>query len=683
MTAATADTAGLLGDALAAIDAGRFDAAREILERVLKLAPEHPDAVGLLALADLNAGRPRDAEQRALRALTLAPGNVQHAYTLGQALTAQGRHGEAASAYRRALAASPQSSAIHYALGLTLAAAGHLDAAATAFDRAAHLDPAFAAAEFQLGQALQRLGRLEEAASAYERGLAREPASLGPLVNLGAVLGLLGRHVEAEDVARRAIRLDPRRSEPYANLGKSLCEAGLNNNAVDAFERALAQGLRDAELLNDLGGALYNAGLAEQAVSRYREAVAADPGFHPVRSNMLLAMNYEMTDAAALRAAHREADRHSIPPAAVPRVRRGERLRIGYVSPDFRAHSVSFFIEPLLAQHDRRRVEAVCYAVNARQDGVTARLRRLADGWVEAAALSHEALAERVRADRIDVLVDLAGHTGGNRLPAFALRPAPVQMTWLGYPTVTGLRAIDYRITDAAVDPPHEDDAAADAERPLRLPASYFCYRPMTDAPAVAALPARSGDAPTFGSFNNLMKVSPRTLDLWAAVLQAVPRARLVLKNRALVDAVTRIRIAERFAARGVDPARLVMTGWEAESARHLDWYNRIDIALDTFPYNGATTTCEALWMGVPVASLAGATHASRMGASILGAAGLPDWVARDEAGLIALCTRWASDLDALAALRAGLRERLLASPLMDEAAFARDYEALVERAAR
>jgi predicted O-linked N-acetylglucosamine transferase (SPINDLY family) len=683
MTTAAADAAGLLGDALAAIGAGRFEAAREKLERVLRLVPEHPDAVGLLAVADLNAGRVQDAEQRALRALTLAPGNVQHAYTLGQALAAQGRHGEAASAYRRALAGSPQTSAIHYALGLTLAAAGHLDAAATAFDRAAHLDPAFAAAEFQLGQSLQQLGRLEEAASAYERGLAREPTSLGPLINLGAVLGLLGRHGEAEEVARRAIRLDPRRPEPYANLGKSLCEAGFNNDAIDAFERAIALGLRDAGVLNDLGGALYNAGLAAQAVARYREAADLDPDFHPVRSNMLLAMNYEATDAAALHRAHREADRHPAPRSAARLARRGERLRIGYVSPDFRAHSVSFFAEPLLARHDRRRVEVVCYAVNARQDGVTARLRLLADLWVDAAGLSHEALAERVRADRVDVLVDLAGHTGGNRLPAFALRPAPVQMSWLGYPTVTGLRAIDYRLTDAVVDPPEEDGTALDAERPLRLPASYFCYRPLADAPAVGPLPARSGEGPTFGSFNNLMKVSPRTLDLWAAVLHAVPRSRLVIKNRALVDPVTRMRIAERFAARDVGPERLVLTGWEADSARHLDWYNRVDIALDTFPYNGATTTCEALWMGVPVASLAGGTHASRMGASILGAAGLADWVARSEAELVALCVRRAGELDALAALRAGLREQLRATPLLDEPAFARAFEALIEGAAR
>lgn len=670
--------ADILNGALRDLGAGRVEQARASLERALAAVPDHPDAIGLLAVADLDAGEHASAEQRALRALSLAPRNPQHAYTLGRSLDAQGRYAEAASAFRRALSVAPQSAELHLALGLALANGGHLDAAVASLDRAAQLDPGTASIEFQLAAVLQRAGRLEEAVSAYERGLVREPAAVPALVNLGAVLGLLSRNGEAERVSRRALALDPRRPEAHVNLGRALGAIGFQNEAVECLERAIALGLRDAPLLNDLGGALYNAGLAARAIERYREAVAADPTYSVVRSNLLLAMNYEETDPAVLLAAHREADR--VPRAPAPIRHRGTRLRIGYVSPDFRAHSVAFFIEPILERSDRARIETFCYHVHPTRDRYTERMRSHAGTWVDAHALSDATLAERIRADGIDVLVDLAGHTGGNRLPLFAQRPAPVQATYLGYPTTTGLAAIDYRVTDAFVDPPGEP--VASTELPLRLPGSYFCYRALPETPQVGALPAREAGQVTFGSFNNLVKVSPETLDLWAAVLAAVPGARLVLKNRSLVDPLTRMRIADRLAARGVEAGRVFMTGWEEETDRHLDWYNRVDIALDTFPYNGATTTCEALWMGVPVASLSGRTHASRMGRSILTAAGMPDWVASDRAAFTALCVRWAEDLEALADLRAGLRARMAASPLMDEPAFVRAFESLLAGAA-
>jgi predicted O-linked N-acetylglucosamine transferase (SPINDLY family) len=273
----------------------------------------------------------------------------------------------------------------------------------------------------------------------------------------------------------------------------------------------------------------------------------------------------------------------------------------------------------------------------------------------------------------------VAGHTGGARLGVFVRRAAPVQVTFLGYPTATGIDVMDYRVTDARVDPPGADDAGPEA--PLRLPHSYFCYRPPADAPPVGPLPAPGAGHVTFGSFNNLAKASAATLDLWAAVLRAVPASRLVLKNRSLVDSVTRMRIAERLDARGVDPARLAMSGWEAATHSHLAWYHRVDVALDSFPYNGATTTCEAMWMGVPVVSLTGATHAARMGCSILAAAGAADLAVESPAAFVDRCVALVADLPALAARRAALRATLAASPLLDEEPYVRELERLYRSA--
>jgi predicted O-linked N-acetylglucosamine transferase (SPINDLY family) len=328
----------------------------------------------------------------------------------------------------------------------------------------------------------------------------------------------------------------------------------------------------------------------------------------------------------------------------------------------------------VLEHYDRERFEVHCYATNGAVDEVSERLRARVDGWVQAERLTDEELAARVRADGIDILVDLAGHTSGNRLLAFARRAAPVQVTWLGYPTTTGLSAMDYRITDWEVDPAGYE--AFNAERPLRLPGSYFCYRPYERAPQVAPLPALRSGTVTFGSFNNFAKVSPAVLALWAQVLQAVPGSRLLLKARSLADAQVRQALLERLGAQGIEGERIDLRGWEAEVGGQLALYGEVDIGLDTWPYNGATTTCEALWMGVPVVSLSGATHASRMGRSILKAAGLAHCVADTPEAYVRAAVALAGDLDALARLRAGLRERLRASPLTDEIAFTRNLEA-------
>jgi protein O-GlcNAc transferase len=352
----------------------------------------------------------------------------------------------------------------------------------------------------------------------------------------------------------------------------------------------------------------------------------------------------------------------------------GERLRIGYVSGDFREHSVAYFVEPLLRGHDRTAVEVFCYADHRLDDAVTERLRGYADQWRPIAGMADDTVGELIRRDAIDVLVDLGGHSAENRLGVFARRAAPVQATWLGYPNTTGLAEIDYRLTDAVADPLGAADAWH-AEKLVRVPGCFLCYGMPDVLPDVGALPAEANGFVTFGSFNNLAKVSERTMRLWGRVLDAVPGSRLLLKYRSLADAGTRSVVAEMMTRCGINPGRVEMAGHAASREDHLRMYGRVDVALDTTPYCGTTTTCEALAMGVPVVTLAGDAHVSRVGASLMHAMGLWEMVAKSGEEYVGIAVTLAGDLERMKATRIGLRERMRASALCDQGGFSKVME--------
>jgi predicted O-linked N-acetylglucosamine transferase (SPINDLY family) len=349
------------------------------------------------------------------------------------------------------------------------------------------------------------------------------------------------------------------------------------------------------------------------------------------------------------------------------------RLRVGYLSPDFREHSVASFIEPVLKLHDRSRFEVWCYSNLPLPDDTTTRIKAAVDGWRDVDKLSDGETARLIREDRIDILVDLSGHTANSRLAVLAARPALVQMTWLGYPNTTGLRTIDYRITDWVADPAGED--AYYSEELLRLEGCFLCYRPDPNTPEVAPLPALKSGHVTFGSFNNFSKINPGVLQLWAEVLKQVPGSRLLLKCPALTDTTVRDRVSAALQALGIGAERVELLGHTPTRQEHLALYAGVDIALDTFPYNGTTTTCEALWMGVPVLSLAGKHHAGRVGAALLNAAGLADWLADTPESFVAIAQTMAADVTGLARLRGSLRGQLADSPLCDAADFVRRLE--------
>lgn len=502
-----------------------------------------------------------------------------------------------------------------------------------------------------------------------------QPNSHDAHYHLGCALLFQDKRQEASTIFQRAIQLKPDHALTHMQLGHLSVSPA---EAMEHYRRAaqLQPGFADAHAA--VGVALVSCGQVTEAVSNFRRALQLNPKLYRVHSDLLFAMNYSpLYDAVAIFSEHtRWGQIHTLPAVSayantpVP----DRRLRVGYVSPDLREHSVAYFFEPLLARHSPDQVETFCYAEVARPDAITRGLQSLSGHWHTTSGMSDHELAERIRADRIDILVDLAGHSSNNRLLTFSAKPAPVQITYLGYPNTTGLPTMDYRLTDVWADPPGETERFH-TEKLVRLSRGFLCYLPPSSAPPVTPLPAATQGPITFCSYNNLPKVTPEVVTLWAELLRALPDARLVLKNYSLSDLRTREHYLRLFGAHGITADRLVIRGRHDSMTEHLGSYGEIDIALDTFPYNGTTTTCEALWMGVPVVTLAGDRHASRVGASLLSQIELYSLIARSPDEYIRIASNLASNHDELAQLRTELRNRMFHSSLCNAKSFVDDLE--------
>lgn len=550
-------------------------------------------------------------------------------------------------------------------------------------DKAIALHPGNAGAHYTRGVALQNLRRSRDAEQSYREVLRIDPRQPDARNNLGLVLLDLGRAEEAMDMFRdlSAGQKDrPTTVLAHTNLALALMALDRYRDAEASARNALALDPHYAPALDNLGCALREQGRVEEAIVQYRHAVSRQPGFLAAHHNLLFALNYcSRLDTKAIFAEHRRWAQLHADPLLEHRGYDNERdaakrLRVGYVSPDFRSHSVAFFLEPLLASHDRSQFEVYCYSNVARPDAITDRLRELADRWRPIFDRSDRQVVNAVREDRIDILVDLAGHGFGHRLLVFARKPAPVQATWLGYPNTTGMMAMDYRVTDAWADPPGDSDTRH-SETLLRLPRGFLCYQPLPDSPPVSELPSRATGRITFGCFNNSAKISAPVLDAWSEILKAVPGSRLLLKSRQLRDPPLRRYYECEFQNRGVDPQRVEMVGRIESKHGHMDLYGRVDIGLDPFPYNGTTTSCEALWMGVPVVVLAGDRHAGRVGVSLLTSVNLTELIAQTVPEYQRIAVELARNPERLAAYRSGMRDRMRQSPLLDAAGFTRAME--------
>ena len=659
--------------------AGRLAEAEACYRRVLAAQPNHADALNMLGALAHQVGRSDVAVDLIRRAIEISGSNPGYFYHLGGALQGQGKLDEAAAAFRQTIRLEPDLAEAHCHLGNLLRSQGKLDEAVAAYRQAIRITPGMAEFRFNLGIGLKEQGKLDEAVAAYRQALQIKPDYAEAHCYLGLVLCDQGKLDEAASACRQAVRIRPDLAEAHSCLGVALGQQGKLGEAILAYHQAIRLKPDHAVAHCALGNALYEQGKPEEAITAYSQAIRLRPDLAGWGSNLLLCLNYdERLAAAAIFEAHRGWDaRHAWPlswPVAHANERSAERrLKVGYVSPDFRSHSVAHFLEPLLRSHDRSVVDVHCYAEVSWPDARTERFQRLADHWVVTVGMSDEALAEHIRRDGIDILVDLAGHTAKNRLLVFARKPAPVQVTWLGYPNTTGLTTIDYRLVDAVTDP-GADDAFA-TETLVRLPGGFLCYGAPHDAPEPAAPPCLAAAAVTFGSFNSAAKLSGATLDAWAALLTRLPASRLMLKGKAFADPATRASFLERLGKRGVAAQRIELAAYVPEP-EHFAAYGRVDIALDPFPYNGTTTTCEALWMGVPVVTLRGDRHAGRVGASLLTQLGLSDLIAGSVEEYVEIAMALAGDPVRLAERRHSLRPRMAASPLCDASRFARKIEA-------
>jgi protein O-GlcNAc transferase len=610
-----------------------------------------------------------------------------------------GRLQEAERACAQVLRLDPQNAGAWGLYGIIAQRAGQLPAALEALGRAAVLRPDVAGNHYELANVLRAMGKLPQAIESYRRALAIQPDYADALVNLGIALANSGKRDEAGEAWRAALKINPRDFEALVNLVNHSRSLGRLSEAIDYARRALAIDPGSATAVNNLASVYQQQGRLDEAIAQYRRAIKLPGASIYAYSNLLLNLQYDGTfSPQEVFAEHlRWAQRYEAPLAATIRPHTNDRspdrrLKIGYVSPDFRDHAIAFFMEPILAHHDPEQVEVFCYAAAPTIDGVTRRLQRYVRGqnWRTIFRVRDADAAEMVRRDGIDILVDLAAHTSAHRLRLFAHKPAPVQVTYLGYAGTTGMNTIDWRITDAIVDPPPaassvDSPPAASAaelgltealhtEKLMRLPRTQWCYRPPSPAPPVAEGPARTNGFVTFGNATNLAKITPRTLDLWARVLVATPGSHLALKSKSFTDDATRERVTAEFANRGVSAERMTLVGG-GDLADYLGFFSRIDVCLDTFPFAGGTTTCHTLFMGVPVITLVGPTSVSRVGASVLTNVGLTELIAEMPGQFVQIATDLAGDAERLGMIRQSLRERMLASPLCDEPGFVRELE--------
>ena len=519
---------------------------------------------------------------------------------------------------------------------------------------------------------LVQSGRHEEALPHLAAAVAAEPRAPQYRNNYANTLLHLKRYKAAAEQWERAVALDPKYALGW--LGLACVKPFLDDSAGarKAAEKGLALRPGWPQMTSQLVLALEAAGELDAAVDVCERALAADPNQPALRSRYLMLLNYRCEEPSRLFAAHQDYGAIHGRPLNPPRTDGSpdRPLRLGILSGDLRTHSVAFFVEPLLRHLPAWATLTVFASAATPDDPMTRRFRELAANWIEVGAMDDAALNHAIRAQGIDVLLELHGHSGATRLAALADKPAPVIITAVGYPNTTGLPSIDWRLVDSITDPPASESLAT--ERLLRLDPCFLCYSPPTDAPEPILPP--SSVPITFASFNSLSKISDTTIALWARVLAAVPSSRILLKTRGLSDPAAKVNLRARLIAAGITKKRIEMIPYATSIPQHLAVYSRVHIALDTTPYNGTTTTCEALWMGVPVVCLLGTRHAARVSSSLVTAAGHPEFVAQSHDEYVDIATRLATDTAALHELRTSLRELMRRSPLVDDAGYAERF---------
>jgi protein O-GlcNAc transferase len=622
---------------------GRFPGAETIYRQILAENPNHSDALHWLGFVLYSTNRFDEAESVVRRELAVEPTRPDTQCNLAVLLTSQGKYNEAIAICRKLIADHPELGEAHDNLARTLRLTGHLD----------------------------------QATAAYKQGIDAAPKYAPNYVHLAQALYDKGQPHEALAAARQALVVQPDYPDAYFQLGFIFRGIWRLDESLAAYEKAVALRPYYPEALLNLGIVQWNVGRVAEACETFRRSIVAGNVDGYAHSNLILAMHYRdditpQNIAGELKAWNKT---YAEPLQKFIRPLNNDRnpdrpLRVGYISPDFRGHPVGRFIAPLLIHHDHNQFQIYCYSDTKQPDGLTERLRASSHAWRETREKSPSEIAEMVRNDGIDILVDLTLHTEHHRLLAFAQKPAPVQVTYLGYCGSSGLATMDYRLSDPYFDPPGIDESQY-SEKTIRLPQTYWCFEPLSIMPDVQPLPALRTSQITFGCLNNYCKVSNSAWNTWAKLLQAVPNSRLIVFSG---EGAHRDIAKKHFAAQGIDPARLVFNT-NLPMRLYFASYHKIDIALDPFPFNGGATTCDSLWMGVPVITLKGQNPVARAGSSILSNVGLPHLIAESPDHYINIAKDLAADLPSLANLRKSLRPQMQSSPLMNAPAFAKAVE--------
>jgi protein O-GlcNAc transferase len=660
----------LIDQAIARYEKGERSEAKSQAEALLAASPNHGDALNLLAVIAQDEGRHGEAEKFSRQAIAAAPANPIYLNTLGNGLLAQGRSGEAADALGEAHRAAPEQADILFNLANAQRTAGRLNDAAESYRRVTELRPGHIGAYNNLALVLKSAGDAESAATVLIEAVAHAPRAGELRFNLGNAFHAVGRLPAAEGAYRKAIELMPGHAEAYANLGVVLAEAGMKKDAEASLRKAIALNPNLSPAYVGLADLVDDGSM--DAVTHRRAVLALKPDLAAIRSSLLMCLHYvpEPTRAELFEEHKAFGKLHGGKKStfsAAHDFAPEKKLRIGFVSGDFRFHAMLFFALPVLEARDQKAFEIFCYATNAKIDVYTAEFRRTADHWRDVRALSADALAELIARDHIDILIDLSGHAPHNRLPSFAAKPAPLQIAWGDYVDTRGLEAIDVVLGDATHTPPEDDRYYV--ERVERFAPDYICYRPPRYAPPVSPAPMAANGHITFGTFSEVTKIGPASVALWAQVLKAIPTAKFLLNGYLLTDGARQGRILSLFMDAGISNDRIQFhTGGAHEE--FLAQYAQVDAILDTAPYSGGLTTCEALLMGVPVLTVPGDRFCGRHAAAHLKNGGYPEGVASSTQDFVAKAKRLADKLPE----RKEVRARFLASRVCDVAAFSADF---------
>jgi protein O-GlcNAc transferase len=658
--------------------AGEFAQAETLYNQILAAAPDQAYVLGQYGYLCSQTGRPQQAVDLLMRAIQLKPESAIFLNNLGIAFTAGGQTEAAIDAYRKAIDLRPDLAEVHNNLGNALQGIGNLDQAIVEFERAWRLRPDVPEIYENYGRALQAANRFEQAETVYRQAVAGNPKSAEAHTSLGVALHHQGKWEEAIAEHREALALRSDFAEALFNLGAALREAGRLDEAIDAYRKCVALQPKYPEALNNLANALRDRGDLDAALAAYRQASAIAVDYDVPDTNRLYTLYFHQDyDAAAILKEHKAWYlKRAAPFAAKIKPHTNDRspdrrIRLGYISPDLRDHPVGLALEPLLENHDHRQFEIICFSNSLVDDAVTRRIRSHADHWHAISSLSDDQTADLIRRHQIDILFDLSLHMAHNRLLVFAQKPAPVQVTYLGYPGTTGMPTIDYRLSDPYLDSPDMDGFYV--ERTLRLPSTYMCWRWSGGDEPVLPPPAAINGFITFGSLNTFAKVTLRVLETWGALLSEVKDSRLILR---CPQGQAAQHVLETLGRHGIASSRIEITGrmpWD----QYVALCSRQDIGLDPFPYPGHTTSLDSLWLGVPLVTLRGPTAVGRGGATILSNLGLGELITDTPEQYIQAARKLATDLPRLTELRGGLRCRIEQSALTRAPQFAHDFEAV------